>query len=340
MNGYAQGAEPGSARDLLHHLRKTMVPFFEWDKAADALARHLASGQAALREPAPDRTFDGLRDGFARDGVANFGRLLTPDQVGDIVGFLKTQPGYAGHHKMSSDGVLRPFAEIASKERYCAYGPETVLAAPHLLALANRPAIVDFVESVLGCVPTLYSVSAWWSFPIAGAPWPPNSQHFHRDDDDFRFFTFFAYLTDVEGLEDGPNQILPGSHTRQGMAALLEAAQREGRLDPQAAADPMGAFGIQWPQPPDRVERNFGPEIASTLGPAGTCFLADTRTLHRGHMPKARPRLIFWARYGLGPNTNSSDTDLISGPVAASGLGSQPPATERTRYINRMIASL
>lgn len=339
MNGYGEGAEQGGSRDLLHYLRKTMVPFFEWDKAADALAQRIAAGQTHLRASPRDTSFDGLLAPFARDGVATFGPLLAPAAVAEIVAYLRDQPGYAGHHKVSSDGVLRPFAEIAATHRYCAYAPETVLAAPHLLALANRPAILDFVEAALGCVPTLYSVNAWWSFPIDGEPWPPNSQHFHRDDDDFRFFTLFAYLTDVAGLEDGPNQILPGSHTRAGMAGLLEAAQREGRLDPQAAADPMGAFGIQWPQPPDRVPRNFGPAIVSTLGPAGTCFLADTRTLHRGHMPKARPRLIFWARFGLAPNTNSSDTDLVSGPLPAERLAVQLAANDRNKYVNRMLIS-
>ena len=48
--------------------------------------------------------------------------------------------------------------------------------------------------------------------------------------------------------------------------------------------------------------------------PAGTVFIANTVAIHRGLMPTAKPRLIVWARYGLGCNTNS--TDLEQGPLA------------------------
>ena len=337
MKGHPEGAETGSSRDLLHHLRKSMLPIFEWDRAADALAKRIAGEQVMVRksEKNRDRSFEPLLPGFLADGLANFGRLLDPAAVAETVAFLKSQPGYAGHHRVSSDGILRPFAELAAGQRYCAYAPETVLAAPHLLALANRPAVVDFVERAMGCVPTLYSVNAWWSFPVAGEPWPPNSQHFHRDDDDFRFFTFFAYLTDVNGLEDGPNQLLPGSQTKAGLETLIGAAGREGRLG--SVPDPWSSFSVQWPQPVDLVERVFGPQIVSTLGPRGTCFLADTRALHRGHMPKASARLIFWARFGLGPNTNSSDTDLAAGPVAREMVGSPVDESLRTKYVNRLL---
>jgi len=339
VKGHPEGADTGSSRDLLHHLRKSMLPIFEWDRAADVLAKRIAGEQVMVRkaEKNRDRSFEQLLPVFLSDGLANFGQLLDPAAVGETVAFLRAQPGYAGHHRVSSDGVLRPFAELAAGQRYCAYSPETVLAAPHLLALANRPAVVDFVERAMGCVPTLYSVNAWWSFPVAGEPWPPNSQHFHRDDDDFRFFTFFAYLTDVNGLEDGPNQLLPGSQTKAGLEALIGAARGEGRLDAAGVADPWAAFGIQWPQPADLVERVFGPRVVSTCGPRGTSFLADTRALHRGHMPRASARLIFWARFGLGPNTNSSDTDLAAGPVGRKMLGSTVEETPRMRYVNRLL---
>jgi hypothetical protein len=209
------------------------------------------------------------------------------------------------------------------------------MKAPHVMALANRADILDFVEAAMGCVPTLYSVHAWWSFPVAGEPWPPNSQHFHRDDDDFRFFTLFVYLTDVDTAFDGPNQILPGSHTTAGLNALIAEASEAGRLTPDDAM--VRNLVQQWPQPITLIDSAFGTRIASTLGKRGTGFFGDTRALHRGFQPRDRRRCILWARYGLGPNTNSSDADLTDGPMRASELGAPIPDTPRHRYVNRLL---
>ena len=43
------------------------------------------------------------------------------------------------------------------------YSIEELMAAPFLVDFLNHPAVVDFIQSVLGCVPTLYSIRAWWS---------------------------------------------------------------------------------------------------------------------------------------------------------------------------------
>jgi hypothetical protein len=85
------------------------------------------------------------------------------------------------------------------------------------------------------------------------------------------------------------------------------------------------------------VDAAFGPQIVSTLGKRGTGFVGDTRALHRGFQPRDRRRCIMWARYGLGPNTNSSDADLVDGPLRASELGSPIPDTPRHRYVNRLL---
>lgn len=327
----------GSPRDVLHHVRKTMIPWPQWDLVGESVAKRFDAARPELRGPRnlpPDRLT--ALASLKERAVSPLGALLTPGEADGISAYLAARPGFEGHHMNSSDGVERPFADIVGAGgRYVAYRPETVMKAPHAMALANRADILDFVEAAVGCVPTLYSVSAWWSLPTRDEPWPPQSQHFHRDDDDFRFFTLFVYLTDVDTEFDGPNQILPGSHTLAGLNALIAEAAATGRLAPdQKTVDNLMS---QWPQPITLVETAFGPRIVSTLGQRGTGFVADTRALHRGFQPRDRRRCILWARYGLGPNTNSSDMDLRDGPLPVSALGSPIPDTPRHRHVNRLL---
>lgn len=334
---YEATDEIGSPRDILHFVRRAMIPWPQWARVADTIAARLDGVRPDLRGPrraSPER--DARLAALRTRAVAPLGPVLTADQADEIAAFLRGQKGFAGHHLTSSDGVERTFAELADGgQRYCAYRPETVMRAPHAMSLANDPAILDLVEAAMGCVPTLYSLSAWWSFPVADAPWPPQSQLFHRDDDDFRFFTFFAYLTDVTTDFDGPNQIVPGSHTLDGMNALIADAAAAGRLVPDQAM--VNNLLTQSPQPATLIDDAFAPRIVSTLGPRGTGFVADTVALHRGFQPRDRARCIMWARYGLGPNSNSSDVDLVAGRLPVSALGAPVPDTPRHRHVNRLL---
>lgn len=321
-----------SSRDLLHHLRKSMIHWTGWDQAAGSLAAYLRAEQEArgLVLPAPEPPAGPAAE-LLREAHVTLGRLLEPAQCDEIAEYFRRATGFIGHHMTSSDGIEQPFAPaVAAGQRYFTYRPETVMAAPHLLALANRPEIVDTVSEAMGCLPVLYSFNAWWSFPVPGEPWPPHSQHFHRDNDDFRFFTLFVYLTDVEGEGDGPNQVVARTNSAAGMQETMNG----GRIFNEAVRQ---SLMTGYPQPTDQVEKFLGPAIRSTLGPRGTTFIADTRALHRGLMPRDRARLIFWARFGLGPNTNSSDGDLRAGPVRVSDLPEPLPDTPRNRYVNRLL---
>jgi len=336
---FVEGAGPESSRAILHNLRRSLIAWPQWDSIANDVAYWLSQAQGPISRAAVGANSlnadDTIRN-FRALGLGSFGRMFDDAAVDEIVRYLQRQTGYSGHHVSSSDGVPRSYEELARGHRYCAYTPYTVMAAPHLMALANRHEILDFVERSLGCVPTLYSVNAWWSFPAPGEPWPPYSQQFHRDNDDFRFFTLFAYLTDVNRPEDGATQLLPMSHTIAGIEKLVSDARTDGRLAP-AIADPVSMLSGRQPSPLDIVDKVFPEQIVSMLGPRGTCFLADTIALHRGLKPTTSSRLIFWARYGLGPNSNTSDTDMPSGRIPRTMLGSAIEDTPRSRYINRIL---
>ena len=62
-------------------------------------------------------------------------------------------------------------------------------------------------------------------------------------------------------------------------------------------------------------------------------FLVNTVALHRGLVPSRTSRFVVWARYGLGPNTNSAD--LERGPLGWRMMQTNIADTPRNRYVNR-----
>ena len=190
------------------------------------------------------------------------------------------------------------------------YRMDQVLRCPGMVDLFNDPMLLGLVETWLGCTPTLYSVNAWWSYP-GTEPRLINSQYFHRDTDDWRFVTLFVYLTSVDDTS-GPHQIVEGSHTEDWSEVSGKGPDFSGK-----------------------IEATHADLIRTITGPAGTMFLCNTTALHRGLMPSSRSRLVAWARYGLGPNTNSAD--LEQGPLARCQIPSEMPDTPRNRYINRLL---
>lgn len=314
---------------------RRMLPSCDWSAVADCIAADRHEWESHLRKPdeAVDRSLMARLDEFRERGVVAPLQRLEADKVAEIRRYLDALPVYRGSHIFSADARLRPFAEVQADSNFAGYTADQLLRAPHLVDFLNRPAIVDFVEAALGCVPTLYSVNAWWSLP-ATVPVGHGMQIFHRDNDDWRFFTLFLYLTDVDD-ESGPHQLVAGSHTLDGMQKLLDAVRAKGAAPPFEAKssfvqDTYFERGFS-----DFVERHLADRIVNIAGPAGTAFIANTLAVHRGLMPAKKPRLVVWARYGLGPNTNSMD--LEQGPLGRFQVPAALPDTLRNRFVNRLL---
>jgi len=314
-------------------VRKGM-PSCMWSAAADRIVAERAKREAHLRKPANevDRQLLAGLETLRRDGVAIHPLKMEADKVAEIRRYLEAQPAYAGFHIFSSDQRLRPLAEVSSESSLAGYTVEQLLRAPHMVDFFNQPPIVDFIEQALGCVPTLYSLNAWWSFPARHQS-DLGAQHFHRDTDDWRFVTLFLYLTDVdEG--SGPHQLVAGSHTLEGTERAIERGRAAGiRGVPFDALDSFtNYFGTAFST---NCERLLAGSVIDIAGKAGTIFTANTVAIHRGLVPTKAPRLMVWARYGLGPNTNS--VDLEQSPLAFSEVETQLPDTPRNRYVNRLL---
>ena len=113
----------------------------------------------------------------------------------------------------------------------------------------------------------------WWSIPNQKSLGP---QLFHRDYESMNFLKFFVYLTDVNE-NNGPHQIISGSHKHDNFF------KRERFKD----------FDIN---------KKYKNEINTINGSAGTNFLANTFSIHRGLLPKKEKRLVLVYLFSVIPS--------------------------------------
>ena len=310
-----RGLSPMEFRHDLTIVRKH-TPRQNWETMAGDIAHARFAHEGHLRLEVVDNWRRLLPTLEARSWVQLPELLDNSEQVRK---HLMRHPVHAGPSFDTRGGA--PVTLESAVPPFACYRPEQILTAPGLLEQFNDAKLLDLIEAFMGCVPTLYSVNAWWTLPAA-SPDMVNVQYFHRDDDDWRFVVLFVYLSDVDA-DSGPHQIIPGSHSIAGLQRL-------------ACADPEATFqesmGVDFSQ---RMEKELGAAAESIVGRAGTMFLANTTALHRGLVPKTNPRLIAWARYGLAPNTNSIDN--FQGPSARSLLPTRLADTPRLRHVNRLL---
>lgn len=219
-------------------------------------------------EPFPASVCEEFVKRLRQDGYARLPDMLKPEQIDDILAYLGDKP------LLLRDGRYLG-AEQAQTQATIADVPlEDVLECPHVLAMANAPFLIQLAIDYLGCMPTISTIGMRWSFPGDGAQ--VQTQNFHRDPDDWRFFKFFVYLSDVD-LDSGPHLYVKGSH--------LDAGNFRARPIEEA-----------------ELERRYGRgAIIAITGGRGTSFIADTFGIHAGPVPLARPRLILEVGYSILP---------------------------------------
>jgi hypothetical protein len=314
------------------------IPQDEWDSYAETIVGDRRPNEASLQTQAPQQGLGHLLESLRSSAFANLPWKL--EGAGDIATYLKQFPVYKGPHPHTfPDSVPLPIERASAEFPILSYRWEQLLRAPGLIDQLNDPRLLHLIEAYLGCVPTLYGLNAFWSFP-AKHPELYYSQFFHRDTDDWRFLALFVYLTDVDDAA-GPHQVIPGSHTREGMERLAgprswHHRNREKRAF--ASASFVNSLGKEFAK---KAEHYFGDKAVNVTGTAGSMFLVNTLALHRGLMPVSKPRLVVWARYGLHPPASipspvgSPDRKRLGDddtPVPTNMLG-----TARDRYINRLI---
>ena len=251
---------------------------------APALPSRLAA-LAARSAASPFAALD--REAFVqrleRDGVA-FGLTLPPATVEAIRAFAAARPCHAD--RRADAGFMA--TELAQAQ--AALGKPILVAqcfntatdCPAIAALVDDPVLQWIAARYLRSLPRFVGANLWWTFPVQAleADRDRHAHLFHRDVDDFRFFKFFFYLTDVE----------PGD----GAHVCVVASHRE---------PPRTRPGDRWNirrYGDDEIARSFPAErIVEICGEAGTGFAENTLCVHKGLTPTRAPRLLLQLQFAL-----------------------------------------
>jgi hypothetical protein len=220
-----------------------------------------------------------LRD----EGIA-YGLKLPAVAVAEIRAWAEQQPCYADREPQLGFRLAdRASAEAKlSKPILLAQYFNAATGCPAIARLAADPMLQWVAASYLGSVPTFVGANLWWTFPVRAleADRAKHAHVYHRDVDDFRFFKFFFYLTDVP--------------TGEGAHVCVVASHRE---------PPKLRAGDHW-----NIRRYADDEIAATYPPtrvheicgeAGTGFAENTLCIHKGSTPLHEARLLLQLQFAL-----------------------------------------
>lgn len=237
--------------------------------AAIAVLRRAAGGCPATGPS----TWPGIDSALATlraEGIAPLGQLLGAHECAEITTFLRDKPLA---HRSFSGGAFT----LASRPPQVLLGDHALadlVQCPHILRLANSPALLDLARRFIGCTPTISGLSARWSFP--GESSTETVQQFHRDSEDWKAFRVMVYLSDVDD-GSGPHVYIPRTQGDRHGSHLKVVCGSE-------------------------IEQRFGAQrIVRQLGRRGTGFAVDTAGLHKGELPRTAPRLLLSFQYSILP---------------------------------------
>lgn len=263
------------------------------------------------------------------NGIVRLDVKLTEAQLLDVISYLSAIPVFGGHVPAQSDGIRRFLNAGAKAFPFGSYALEDLVQCPHLLELALTPEILSLATAYLGCVPTIYSVNSWWSFPATA---PTMTQDYHRDVDDFKFLALFVYLTDVKGGDfGGQHQFIVKTHDEDQVVQLLGGDKEKAS---SLFMPKLRKLGYRQ----SHVYKGlFATQITDITGAAGSVFLADTYALHRGVPPQGAERLVCWIRYGLKKNVAYSNDKTT--PVPFKLIEDRVSSNSHANYMLRLLAT-
>lgn len=265
-----------SVRELIAGARSTLQDARTHEYLADCEERVAESCFANI-----DRT--GFVQNLRKEGIS-FGLTLPKEVVDEICAWADQQPCYADRDPELGFrlGERSAAEQRLGKSILLAQYFNTTAECPAISRLAADPVLRWIAASYLGSLPTFVGANLWWTFPVLAseADREEHAHVYHRDVDDFRFFKFFFYLTDVPAGE-GAHFCVVASHNHP----------------PQLRA------GDRW-----NIRRYSDEEISSTYpsnliqeicGSAGIGFAENTLCIHKGSTPKSKARLLLQLQFAL-----------------------------------------
>lgn len=220
-----------------------------------------------------------LRD----EGIA-FGLRLPQTVVEEIRAWADQQPCYADRDPALGFRLNERSAaeQRVGKPILLAQYFNTTTECPAISRLAADPVLRWVAASYLGSLPSFAGANLWWTFPVHAreADREKHAHVYHRDVDDFRFFKFFFYLTDVVAGE-GAHVCVVASH----------------RHPPELKA--WDRWNIRR-YSDDEIRSTYPSDLVREIcGDAGTGFAENTLCIHKGSTPKHEARLLLQLQFAL-----------------------------------------
>ena len=262
-------------------------------------------------------------------GCTALGAGLSTHQVSNIHRHLEGRPLLLALDAHAAKQSVASLSDVPAGQSYACYEYVDLWSSPHIMELATSERILDMAQDYLRCVPTLYSMNAFWSFPKREPH--PYSQLFHRDWEDYRSLVAFTQLTPVDIPEDGAHYYVEGSHDVATFEGILQARNVSGEeVELLSSRDGPAIASI--------AERLFSQTARRFDGPAGRSFCSDGYGLHRAVVPRSQPRLLLWIRFGTFYNSTMYRMAVTSkNRQAAQAILQRIPDTPRHRYVFRYL---
>lgn len=245
--------------------------------------RKYQEGAVAQSSVFGDIDVDRVVSDISEQGVA-FGLRLPKETVDAIRKYAASSECYADRDPRAGFNITE--REVAQgklgKKILVAQYFNTTSECPEISRLARDPVLNKIACQFLKSTPRFVGANLWWTFPV-DATREDRDRHahfFHRDVDDFRFFKFFFYLTDVE-KGDGAHICVLRSQGNPPVKHTLD------RWNIRRYTD-------------EEIEEHYSPEqVLEICGKAGEGFAENTWCIHKGQTPTNEPRLLLQLQFAL-----------------------------------------
>jgi hypothetical protein len=235
-----------------------------------------------------------------KDGFALVGDVFPPSDVDAIYKYIEDKPiRYFNNGYDSAEGEsFGRFHELPGNTRFGYYSETDICRCPAIYRAIHNPHLLDTMAAYLETLPTISTVSLWWSFPSDVST--GGMQFYHHDRGDFRSCNLFVYLSDVQKT-GGPHAFVKKTHNYD---VLAQWAQGHFGDDAKALKD-FWVWMESHRKADEQIRNIFSEnEIKVITGPKGRSFFEDTRGLHKGTPPESESRLCFEIVYSTLPKYN------------------------------------
>lgn len=203
-----------------------------------------------------------------RDGYVPLNTIFSVGQCQDIILYLRDKKM---SDRLNAQTVFK-LESVPSLVRMGDYSMEDVVNCPHILNLANNPALIELATTYLGCKPTISQVAVRMAFP--SETMGVSVQRFHRDAEDWRYIKLIVFLSDVDH-EGGPHFFVIKTHLERAPIRLKSHSDEE-------------------------IAANYGAEaITEVIGNSGFGFIIDSAGIHKGASPTKNFRLMLQIQYSI-----------------------------------------